>query len=58
MLNKLIEKGLDNSKSNNLNTICLKEQTVKDIEKIASKCNKTKEEVIEMMLLAYKSTFK
>ena len=58
MLNKLIEKGLDGSKSNNLNTICLKEQTVKDIEKIASKCSKTKEEVIEIMLEAYKSTFK
>ena len=58
MLNKLIEKGLDGSKSNNLNTICLKKETIKDIEKIASKCNKTKEEVIEIMLEAYKSTFK
>ena len=58
MLCKLIDKGLENSKGNNQNAICLKEQTIKDIEKIASKCNKTKEEVIESMLKAYKSTFK
>ena len=58
MLCKLIDKGLENSKGNNQNAICLKEQTIKDIEKIASKCNKTKEEVIEIMLEAYKSTFK
>ena len=58
MLNKLIEKSLDGSRSNNLNTICLKKETIKDIEKIASKCSKTKEEVIEIMLEAYKSTFK
>ena len=58
MLNKLIEKGLDGSKSNNQNAIYLKERTIKDIEKIASKCNKTKEEVLELIVETYKSTFK
>ena len=58
MLNKLIEKGLKADIKANPNAICLKRQTIKDIEKIASKCNKTKEEVIEIMLEAYKSTFK
>ena len=56
MLCKLIEKGLENSKSNNQNAIYLKERTIKDIEKIASKCNKTKEEVLEIMVETYKST--
>ena len=32
--------------------------TIKDIEKIASKCNKTKEEVLELIIETYKSTFK
>ena len=58
MLCKLIDKGLENSKSNNLNAIYLKERTIKDIEKIASKCNKTKEEVLELIVETYKSTFK
>ena len=59
MLCKLIEKGLSTDIKNiNPNAICLKEQTIKDIEKIANKCNKTKEEVVEIMLEAYKSTFK
>ena len=58
MLCKLIEKGLENSKSNNSNTIYLKKQTIKDIEKIANKCNKTKEEVLELIVETYKSTFK
>ena len=58
MLCKLIDKGLENSKSNNLNAIYLKERTIKDIEKIASKCNKTKEEVLEIIVETYKSTFK
>ena len=58
MLCKLIEKGLENSESNNSNTIYLKKQTIKDIEKIANKCNKTKEEVLEIIVETYKSTFK
>ena len=58
MLCKLIEKGLENNKANNENTIYLKKQTIKDIEKIASKCNKTKEEVLELIVEAYRSTFK
>ena len=58
MLCKLIDKGLENSKSNNQNAIYLKKQTIKDIEKIASKCNKTKEEVLELIVETYKSTFK
>ena len=58
MLCKLIEKGLENSKANDENAIYLKKQTVKDIEKIASKCNKTKEEVLELIVETYKSTFK
>ena len=58
MLCKLIEKGLENSKPNNQNAIYLKKQTIKDIEKIANKCNKTKEEVLEIIVETYKSTFK
>ena len=58
MLCKLIEKGLENSKANNQNAIYLKKQTIKDIEKIANKCNKTKEEVLELIVEAYRSTFK
>ena len=58
MLCKLIEKGLENSKPNNQNAIYLKKQTVKDIEKIAGKCNKTKEEVLEIIVETYKNTFK
>ena len=54
MLCRLIEKGLE---SNNVNGICLKKQTLKDIEKIANKCNKTMEEVLEIMVEIYKSTF-
>ena len=56
MLCKLIDKGLENSKSNNQNAIYLKERTIKDIEKIANKCNKTKEEVLELIVETYKST--
>ena len=55
---KLIEKGLENSKDNNSNAIYPKKQTMKDIEKIANKCNKTKEEVLEIIIETYKSTFK
>ena len=58
MLCKLIEKGLESGKSNNEDAIYLKERTIKDIEKIASKCNKTKEEVLELIVETYKSTFK
>ena len=58
MLCKLIEKGLENGKDNNSNAIYLKSETIKDIEKIANKCNKTKEEVLESMLEAYKSTYR
>ena len=58
MLCKLIEKGLENSKDNNLNAIYLNSKTIKDIEKIANKCNKTKEEVLESMIEAYKSTYR
>ena len=55
---KLIEKGLENSNPNNQNAIYLKKQTIKDIEKIANKCNKTKEEVLEIIVETYKNTFK
>ena len=58
MLCKLIENGLEDSKSDNQNAIYLKKQTIKDIEKLAGKCNKTKEEVLEIMIETYKSTFK
>ena len=58
MLCKLIDKGLESSESNNSNAIYLKNKTIKDIEKIASKCNKTKEEVLEIIVETYKSTFK
>ena len=59
MLCKLIEKGLKvDAKDTNPYTICLKKQTIKDIEKLADKCNKAKEEVLEIMIEAYKSTFK
>ena len=58
MLCKLIEKGFENNKSDNSSAIYLNNKTIKDIEKIANKCNKTKEEVLESMIEAYKSTFK
>ena len=59
MLCKLVEKGLEsNISNNNPNAIYLKDKTIKDIEKIANKCNKTKEEVLEIIVETYKSTFK
>ena len=59
MLCKLIERGLEGSvNKTNPNALYLKKQTVKDIEKIASKCNKTKEEVLELIVETYKNTFK
>jgi hypothetical protein len=57
MLCKLVNRGLEaNIKVDN--AISLKSKTIKDLEKIASKSNKTKEEVLESMLEAYIKTFK
>jgi hypothetical protein len=54
---KLVDRGLEaNTRIDN--AISLKSKTIKDLEKIASKSNKTKEVVLESMLEAYIKTFK
>ena len=58
MLCKLIEKGLESGKDNNLNAIYLDDKTVKDIKELANKCNRSVEEVIKGFVEAYRSTYK